>query len=35
VFAAPIVVIIFVVVNKLYLRETLGEPVSLPGEKSI
>jgi hypothetical protein len=23
-----------VAINKLYLRETLGEPVSLPGEQS-
>jgi predicted PurR-regulated permease PerM len=35
VFAAPMVVIIFVMVNKLYLRETLGEPVALPGEDPI
>jgi predicted PurR-regulated permease PerM len=28
------VVILFVAINKLYLRETLGEPVSLPGEQS-
>jgi predicted PurR-regulated permease PerM len=34
IFAAPIVVILFVAINKLYLRETLGEPVSLPGEQS-
>jgi predicted PurR-regulated permease PerM len=34
IFAAPIVVIVFVAINKLYLREALGEPVSLPGEQS-
>lgn len=34
IFAAPMVVIVFVVANKLYLRETLGESVSLPGEDS-
>jgi predicted PurR-regulated permease PerM len=31
-FAAPITVILFVLVKKLYVRETLGEPVQLPGE---
>jgi predicted PurR-regulated permease PerM len=35
VFAAPIVVIVYVMINKLYLRETLGEPVALPGEDPI
>jgi predicted PurR-regulated permease PerM len=34
IFAALIVVILFVAINKLYLREILGEPVSLPGEQS-
>jgi predicted PurR-regulated permease PerM len=34
VFAAPMVVIIFVTVGKFYLRETLEESVSLPGEDS-
>jgi predicted PurR-regulated permease PerM len=34
IFAAPIVVIVFVAINKLYLREALGERVSLPGEQS-
>jgi predicted PurR-regulated permease PerM len=31
-FAAPITVVLFVLVKKLYVRETLGEPVQLPGE---
>ena len=33
IFAAPMVVVVFVAINKLYLRETLGESVSLPGEQ--
>ncbi|MEK4031856.1 AI-2E family transporter [Methylocystis sp. IM3] len=33
IFAAPITVIAFVLVNKLYVRDTLGEQTSLPGEK--
>ena len=32
VFAAPMTVIIFVLVNKLYVRDSLGEPTALPGE---
>ena len=32
VFAAPIVVVIFVAVQKLYVREALNEPTTLPGE---
>jgi predicted PurR-regulated permease PerM len=32
IFAAPIAVIIFVAIEKLYLRDSLGEEVSLPGE---
>lgn len=32
IFAAPIAVIIFVAVEKLYVRDSLGEKVSLPGE---
>ncbi|WP_271589524.1 AI-2E family transporter [Bradyrhizobium sp. CCBAU 53415] len=32
IFAAPMTVIAFVVVKKLYLREVLGQPTSLPGE---
>lgn len=31
-FAAPIVVMLFVLVKKLYVRDSLGEPASLPGE---
>ncbi|MBU3887877.1 AI-2E family transporter [Methylosinus sp. KRF6] len=34
IFAAPITVILFVTVNKLYVRDSLGEPVALPGEDS-
>ncbi len=32
IFAAPMTVIIFVLVNKLYVRDSLGEPTALPGE---
>jgi predicted PurR-regulated permease PerM len=32
VFAAPIAVILFVAVNKLYVRDSLGEETSIPGE---
>jgi hypothetical protein len=32
VFAGPIAVIIFVAVNKLYVRDSLGERKVLPGE---
>jgi predicted PurR-regulated permease PerM len=33
VFAAPLTVLIVVAVGKLYVRETLGEPTKVPGEK--
>jgi len=33
IFAAPITVIAFVLVNKLYVRDMLGKRTSLPGEK--
>lgn len=32
VFAAPITVLVFVLVKKLYVRDSLGEPTALPGE---
>ena len=32
IFAAPITVILFVLVKKLYVRDALGEPVQLPSE---
>ena len=32
VFAAPMVVMLFVLIKKLYVRETLGEKTSIPGE---
>jgi predicted PurR-regulated permease PerM len=32
IFAAPIAVVIFVAVKKLYIRDTLGEKISIPGE---
>ncbi len=31
--AAPIVVAVFVVVQKVYVRDTLKEPITLPGEE--
>ncbi|MBU8539502.1 AI-2E family transporter [Falsiroseomonas tokyonensis] len=31
--AAPITVVVFVLVKKLYVRETLGQPTEVPGEK--
>jgi predicted PurR-regulated permease PerM len=31
-FAAPIVVVLFVLIKKLYVRDSLGEPTPLPGE---
>ena len=34
VLAAPIVVVIFVIVEKAHVRDTLKEPVTLPGERS-
>jgi hypothetical protein len=30
--ARPIAVIVFIAINKLYVRETLGERTVLPGE---
>jgi predicted PurR-regulated permease PerM len=33
VFAAPLTVLLVVAVGKLYVRETLGAPTSVPGEK--
>lgn len=33
-FAAPIVVVVFVLIKKLYVRDSLGEPASLPGEEA-
>jgi predicted PurR-regulated permease PerM len=32
VFAAPITVLLYVLVTKLYLRDTLHEEVAVPGE---
>ncbi len=32
IFAAPIAVIIFVTVKKLYVRDSLGDPTLMPGE---
>jgi hypothetical protein len=32
IFAGPIAVIVFVAINKLYVRDSLGEPRVLPGE---
>jgi predicted PurR-regulated permease PerM len=32
IFAAPITVVLFVIVNKLYVRDTLGEAALLPGD---
>jgi predicted PurR-regulated permease PerM len=34
IFAAPIAVILFVLVKKLYIRDTLGEKTSIPGEEN-
>lgn len=34
IFAAPLVVIVFVAIEKLYVRDTLGDEVALPGEHS-
>jgi predicted PurR-regulated permease PerM len=34
IFAAPLTVVIYVAVIKLYLRDTLGESTPLPGEKA-
>lgn len=33
IFAAPITVIIFVLINKIYVRDTLSKSTSLPGEQ--
>lgn len=33
IFAAPITVIAFVAVKKLYIRDSLGQPTQLPGER--
>jgi|SRR5579884_1341398 len=35
IFAAPIAVIIFVAVKKLYVRDSLGEPTVIPGETNL
>ena len=35
VFAAPMMVAIFVVVEKAYVRDTLKEDVSLPGKRNL
>jgi len=32
IFAAPIAVVIFVLIKKLYIRDWLGEPTDIPGE---
>lgn len=34
IFAAPITVVVFVAVKKLYVRDSLGQPTALPGEAS-
>jgi predicted PurR-regulated permease PerM len=34
IFAAPIAVILFVLVKKLYIRDTLGEKTAIPGEEN-
>ena len=34
IFAAPIAVILYVAINKLYVRDSLGEDVAIPGESS-
>jgi predicted PurR-regulated permease PerM len=34
-FATPLAVFLFVVVNKLYVREVLHEPTEVPGEKQV
>jgi len=33
-FAAPLTVVLFVMVKRLYVREALGTPTEIPGEKS-
>ena len=33
-FSEPLTVVAFVAVKKLYVRETLGEPTEVPGERS-
>lgn len=34
IFAAPLTVVLFVMVKRLYVREALGTPTQMPGEKS-
>jgi predicted PurR-regulated permease PerM len=34
-FAVPLAVVVFVLVKKLYVKETLGEPTTVPGEDSV
>lgn len=34
-FAAPIVVVVFVLIKKLYVRDSLGEQTPLPGEETV
>lgn len=34
VFAAPLTVLLVVAIGKLYVRETLGQPVKVPGEEA-
>jgi predicted PurR-regulated permease PerM len=34
-FAVPLAVVVFVLVKKLYVKETLGEPTPVPGEDSV
>jgi predicted PurR-regulated permease PerM len=31
--AAPLTVVLFVLVNKLYVQDTLGEAAEIPGER--
>ena len=33
IFGFPLAVVTFVLVKKLYVRETLGEPTPVPGEE--
>jgi predicted PurR-regulated permease PerM len=34
-FAVPLAVVVFVLVKKLYVKDTLGEPTPVPGEDSV
>ncbi len=34
VFAAPLTVVLYVLITKLYVRDSLGEPTTLPGEQT-